>query len=145
MPPLAETLLIFAARADHVGRVIRPALQSSHWVVCDRFTDATFAYQAAGKGVDRGLIERLRDATHPGLQPDRTLVFDCPYEVARERLAASGKALDRFEREAREFFERVRNAYLDIARREPRRVRVVDATADMSAIRKAIQGHLAFE
>ncbi|HZQ74525.1 MAG TPA: dTMP kinase [Burkholderiales bacterium] len=145
MPPLAETLLIFAARADHVGRVIRPALQSSHWVVCDRFTDATFAYQAAGKGVDRGLIERLRDATHPGLQPDRTLVFDCPYEVARERLAASGKALDRFEREAREFFERVRNAYLDIARQEPRRVRVVDATADMSAIRKAIQGHLAFE
>src|SRR5437868_6183395 len=90
LSPVAETLLIFAARADHVARVILPALQSSHWVVCDRFTDATLAYQGAGKGVPRAFIEMLRDATHPGLRPDRTLVFDCAYEVASRRLAASG-------------------------------------------------------
>jgi len=144
MSPLAETLLIFAARADHVARVIGPALQAGHWVVCDRFTDATLAYQAAGKGVSRELIAALREATHPGLAPERTLVFDCSYEVASRRLAASGKALDRFEREARDFFERVRGAYLELARSEPGRVRVVDAAEDVAAIRKAIEKHLAF-
>jgi dTMP kinase len=144
MPPIAETLLLFAARADHVARVIRPALEATHWVVCDRFTDASFAYQGAGKGVDKTLIARLGDAAHPGLKPDRTLVFDCSYEVASRRLAASGKALDRFEREARDFFERVRGAYLEIARSEPGRVRVIDAAGDMDAIRKSIQSHLAF-
>jgi len=143
MSAIAETLLIFAARADHVARVIRPALEATHWVVCDRFTDATLAYQAAGKGVDRALIERLSDAVHPGLKPYRTLVFDCSYEVASRRLAASVKALDRFEREARDFFDRVRNTYLEIARKEPERVRVIDASGDLEAIRKSIQKHLA--
>jgi len=143
MEPLAETLLLFAARADHVARVIRPALEAGHWVVCDRFTDATFAYQGAGKGVAADLIERLSRAVHPGLQPWRTLVFDCSYEVARKRLAASGKALDRFEREAQDFFERVRKAYLEVARREPERVRVIDASADLAAVRKAIEAGLA--
>jgi dTMP kinase len=144
MSPIAETLLLFAARADHVARVIRPALQATHWVVCDRFTDATLAYQAAGKGVDRTLVERLGEAVHPGLRPYRTLVFDCTYEVSRLRLAASGKALDRFEREERDFFDRVRKAYLDIARSEPERVRVVDAAGDVETIRKSIQAHLVF-
>ena len=139
MGPLAETLLLFAARADHVARVIRPALESGRWVVCDRFTDATFAYQGAGKGVAAELIERLGEVVHPGLRPHRTFVFDCGYEVARKRLAASGKPLDRFEREAQDFFERVRRAYLDIARREPGRVRVIDAGADVAAVRKAIE------
>jgi len=144
MSAIAETLLIFAARADHVARVIRPAIESSHWVVCDRFTDATLAYQAAGKGIDRALIDRLSEAVHPGLKPDRTLVFDCSYEVASRRLAASGKALDRFEREARDFFDRVRSTYLEIARKEPERVRVIDASGSVEAIRKSIQAHLAF-
>ena len=143
MSPLAATLLVFAARADHVARVIRPALEVGHWVVCDRFTDATFAYQGAGQGVAADLIERLARAVHPGLQPWRTLVFDCGWEVARTRLAASGKALDRFEREARDFFERVRKAYLDIARAEPGRVRVIDASADIAAVRRAIEAGLA--
>src|SRR5688572_27302646 len=127
LTPLVETLLIFAARADHVARVIRPALEAGHWVVCDRFSDATVAYQGAGKGVPSELIGSLADAAHHGVSPDRTLVFDCTYEVARKRLA--GKTLDRFEREDREFFERVRAAYLVRARAEPRRVRVIDAAA----------------
>ncbi len=120
MQPLPETLLLLAARADHVARVILPALEAGHWVACDRFSDATAAYQGAGKGVSLELIERLSAAVHPGLRPDRTLVFDCTYDVARQRLAASGKPLDRFEREDRAFFERV-----------------------VAAMREAIETHLA--
>jgi len=144
MDPMAETLLIFAARAHHVRKVIRPALDAGSWVVCDRFLDATYAYQGAGKGVPLELIERLSAASNPGLVPDRTLVFDCSYEVARRRLAGSGKKLDRFEREDEAFFERVRAAYLARARAEPRRVRVIDAAADMAAIRKSLEGALLF-
>ena len=140
MSPEVETLLIFAARADHVARVIRPALDAGSWVVCDRFTDATLAYQGAGKGVPPDLIGRLADAAHRGLSPDRTLVFDCPYEVAQQRLA--GKKLDRFEREDRKFFERVRAAYLERARAEPARVRIVDASVPVPEIRKALERHL---
>lgn len=144
MDALAETLLIFAARAHHVRNVIRPALESGSWVVCDRFVDATYAYQAAGKGVPPEFIERLSAASHPGLAPDRTLVFDCGYEVARRRLAGSGKTLDRFEREDEAFFERVRAAYLSRARAEPARMRVIDAAADLPAIRKSLERALAF-
>ena len=140
MPPLVETLLIFAARADHVARVIRPALDAGHWVVCDRFSDATVAYQGAGKGVAPELIGSLADAAHRGVAPDRTLVFDCSYEIARKRL--EGKTLDRFEREDRAFFERVRAAYLERARAEPARVRIVDAAAPVAEIRKALERHL---
>lgn len=140
LTPTVETFLIFAARADHVARVIRPALEAGHWVVCDRFSDATAAYQGAGNGVPAELIERLRAAAHPGLAPDRTLVFDCPWEVSRERLA--GKSLDRFERADRAFFERVRAAYLACARAEPARVRVIDASAQVAEIRKALEHHL---
>jgi dTMP kinase len=139
---VAETLLIFAARADHVARVILPALEAGSWVVCDRFSDATFAYQGAGKGVPADLIEALCRAAHPDLQPDRTILFDCSYEVASRRLAASGKKLDRFEREDRAFFERVRAAYLARARHEPARVRVVDASLELAAIRKALEKEL---
>jgi dTMP kinase len=144
MDAMAETLLIAAARADHVARVIRPALQSGTWVVCDRFYDATFAYQGAGKGVPVDLIERLSEAAHPGLRPDRTLVFDCSYEIARKRLGASGKKLDRFEREDQAFFERVRTAYLARAKAEPERVRIIDASADVVAIRKSLEEALVF-
>lgn len=142
MPAGMETLLLFAARADHVARVIGPALAGGTWVVCDRFTDATLAYQGAGKGVPVKSIETLAGLAHPGLVPARTFVFDCPYEVSQQRLAASRKKLDRFEREERAFFERVRAAYLDLAKADPERVRVIDASGDMAAIRKAIAENL---
>ncbi len=144
MTPLMETLLIFAGRADHVARVIGPALAAGSWVVCDRFYDATVAYQGAGKGVPLELLEELNRLANPGLAPDRTLIFDCSYEVARQRLDASGKTLDRFEREDRAFFERVRSAYLGRAKAEPQRIRVVDAAADMAQIRKQLEKALVF-
>ena len=128
MDPLCETLLMFASRADHVRQVIHPALARGAWVLCDRFTDATAAYQGGGKGVSRDLIRRLAEAVHSGLAPDRTLVFDCPYEVSRQRLGASGRPLDRFEAEGRAFFERVRGAYRELARSEPERVHVIEAS-----------------
>ena len=139
MSPLTETLLVLAARADHVAKVIRPALEAGTSVICDRFTDATLAYQGAGKGVSVDLIARLAQAAHPGLVPDRTLVFDCPYEISRERLAKTGRALDRFEREDRAFYERVRGAYLERAREEPNRIRIIHAGRDFEAVRKQIQ------
>jgi len=142
MAPEVETLLIYAGRADHVTRVIRPALEAGSWVICDRFCDATAAYQGAGKGVPMRLLETLAAIAQPGLVPDRTLVFDCPYETASKRLAASGKKLDRFEREDRAFFERVRAAYLARAKAEPARVRVIDATASLSDTRKALERNL---
>lgn len=143
MTPQVETLLLFAARADHVARVIRPALEAGSWVVCDRFSDATYAYQGAGKGVSRELIERLSAATHPGLAPDRTLVFDCSYETARARLSSSGKPLDRFEREDRAFFERVRGAYLERARRHANRIHVIDAAQSLEEVKKSVENILA--
>ena len=144
MDALAETLLIFAARSHHVRKVIRPALDAGSWVICDRFHDATYAYQGAGKGVPTELIERLSEAAHPGLKPDRTLVFDCTYEVARKRLTASGKTLDRFEREDQPFFERVRNAYLERVKAEPGRMRLIDAAADVVCIRRQLQKAIVF-
>ena len=138
MDPLTETLLVFAARADHVARVIRPALLEGNWVVCDRFTDSTLAYQGAGKGVDVEVIERLSGIVTSGLKPDRTLVFDMEHAVSSRRLQASGKSLDRFEREEKPFFERVRGAYLAAARAEPQRIRIINAAASLESIREAI-------
>ena len=143
MTPILETLLVFAARTDHVERVIRPALKTGQWVICDRFTDATIAYQGAGKGVSRDLIARLSEAAHPGLRPDRTLIFDCPYDVASQRLAKAGRTLDRFEREDRAFYERVRSAYLDLAKAEPQRIRLIDASRSAGEVREQIKGALA--
>ena len=144
MDPVAATFLVFAARTDHVARVIRPALDAGSWVICDRFTDATIAYQGAGQGVPLELIDRLGIAAHSGLVPDRTFLFDCAYEVSKKRLGASGKTLDRFESEDRAFFERVRKAYLDRAKAEPGRIRVIDASGDPATIRRALERHLAF-
>ena len=135
MDAVTETLLMFTARDDHLRKRILPSLAAGTWVVCDRFTDATIAYQGGGKGVDAGLIGSLAEIVHPGLRPDCTLVFDCPYEVSRERMAKSGRALDRFEREGQGFFDRVRAAYLATARSEPERVRIVDGTRPLEAIR----------
>jgi dTMP kinase len=143
MPPVLETLLVFAARTDHVARVIRPALDAGGAVICDRFTDSTIAYQGAGNGVSAELIRQLAEAAHPGLAPARTLVFDCPYEVSSARLARSGRKLDRFEREERAFFDRVRGAYLALARAEPGRVKVIDASGDAASVREQIKKALA--
>lgn len=142
MDAVTETMLLFAARADHVGQVIAPALQAGTWVLCDRFTDATFAYQGGGKGVPAELIAHLAQVSHDGLLPDRTLVFDCPYEVSRGRLNGTGRAPDRFEREDREFFERVRQAYLALARSDPERVRVIEAVGSVPDIQKQIEEEL---
>lgn len=123
-----EALLMFAARREHIARVIDPALAAGQWVVSDRFTDATFAYQGGGRGLDRDKIAVLENWVHPGLQPDLTLLFDLPPKLAMRRVAASGNAPDRFEQEREQFFAGVREAYLDRARRDPDRIRVLDAS-----------------
>jgi dTMP kinase len=143
MDAVTETLLVFAARDDHLKKLILPALSAGTWVVCDRFTDATVAYQGGGKRVSGALIEALKKVVHPDLTPDCTLVFDCDYEVSRERMAKSGRALDRFEREGKAFFGRVRAAYLATAKAETGRVRVVDSTQDLEAIRSHLRSILA--
>ncbi len=143
MDPLTETLLVFAARDDHLRKRVQPAIAAGTWVVCDRFTDATVAYQGGGKGVDRRVIEALKALVHPGLQPDCTLIFDCPYDVSQDRMERSGRALDRFEREGQSFFERVRAAYLELARAEPKRVRVIDSTLALDAIRAELRAIIA--
>jgi len=143
MDPIAETMLLFAARSDHVAREIAPALAAGSWVLCDRFTDATFAYQGGGKGVAAELIAHLAQVSHDGLLPDLTLVFDCPYEVSRERLRGTGRAPDRFEREDQAFFERVRQAYLGLARTDPERIRIIDATGSIENIKKMVDEEIA--
>ena len=124
----AELLLMFAARASHVAEVVRPALEAGRCVLCDRFTDASEAYQGGGRGVDRHWIRTLAGIAHPGLTPDLTVVFDAPATVANARLAGRSAGQDRIEAEDAAFFERVRAAYLAIAARDPQRVRLVDAT-----------------
>ena len=135
LSPVTETLLMFAARDLHLQHVIRPALARGEWVVCDRFTDATRAYQGSGRGVDRELIESLAAAVQGGLEPDCTLLLDVPVSVglARARGRAAGDA-DRFEAETQVFFEKVRAGYLGLARRAPERFHVIDATAPLAAV-----------
>jgi dTMP kinase len=142
MDPMAETLLMFAARFDHVQKIILPALARGAWVVCDRFTDATLAYQGGGKGVSADLIRHLAHYVHPDLAPDQTFVFDCPYEVSRSRLSASGRSLDRFEAEEREFFDRVRAAYRDVAAGEPARVRVIDGSRPPWEVKAEVEKYI---
>jgi dTMP kinase len=141
---VTETLLMFAARALHVDNVIGPALRSGQWVVRDRFTDATRAYQGSGRGVDRALIDSLARAVHPQLLPDCTLLLDLPVAagLARARNRVGGGA-DRFEAEEASFFERVRTGYLALARREPDRVHVVDAAGPLSEVQRQVAGILA--
>lgn len=133
----AETLLMFGARQVHVDNLIRPALARGEWVLCDRFTDATHAYQGGGRGVDRTLIERIANAVHGDLQPDCTLLLDVPVRVGLERMQARRGAVDRFEIESAQFFERVRNRYLELARAAPQRFRVIDATAKLDQVCEA--------
>jgi dTMP kinase len=137
--PQAETLLMFAARSIHVENLIRPALGRGEWVICDRFTDATRAYQGYGRGMDLAWIEQLAAAVHGDLQPDRTLLLDLPVEVGLSRARGrSGVAADRFEAEKSEFFERVRQGYLALARQEPERVRVIDAGLALPAVTEQV-------
>jgi dTMP kinase len=131
-----ETLLMFAARARHLDTVIRPALSAGKWVVCDRFTDATFAYQGSGRGAQAQLLEALEAGVQRGLQPDLTLLLDAPLEVGRRRIA--DRKADHFEREEEAFFERVRRGYLERARRHPERIMVVDAAETLDRVQRAI-------
>jgi dTMP kinase len=145
LTPLTETLLMFAARGIHLENLIRPALARGEWVVCDRFTDATRAYQAGGRGVSPGWVEELAQVVHPDLAPDCTLLLDLPVPVGLTRSKArSGNApSDRFEAEPAVFFERVRQAYLELARREPERIKVIDAAASLASVQAAIADALA--
>lgn len=127
MHPDTEALLMFAARREHLAQVIEPALARGEWVLCDRFTDASFAYQGGGRALDTVRLEALETWVQRGLQPGLTLLFDLPCEVAAQRLAASGGDPDRFEREQSDFFNRVRAAYLARAKADPRRMQVLDA------------------
>jgi dTMP kinase len=132
---VTETLLMFAARSLHVQQVIAPALARGEWVVCDRFTDATRAYQGSGRGVSRALIDALAQAVHPGVSPDCTLLLDLPVALGLARARARGApAGDRFEAEAANFFEKVRAGYLALAAAEPRRFRVIDAGQPLEVI-----------
>ena len=132
-----EVLLMFAARAVHVENRIRPALASGKWVVCDRFTDASFAYQGAGRGVDSAWLNSLAERVHGDLWPDCTLLLDAPVAVGRQRISRRGSP-DRIEQEQTEFFERVRQAYLDRAAAEPARFTVIDASQSLAQVQEDI-------
>ncbi len=134
-----ETLLMFAARREHLDQVILPALGAGTWVLSDRFTDATFAYQGGGRGLDLGRIETLENWVHRGLQPDLTLVFDLSVEEAKRRRTAATAAPDRFEQENLDFFARVRSVYLARAARYPQRIRLIDASQTVNKIRKSLE------
>jgi dTMP kinase len=138
-----ETLLMFAARAEHLATVIRPALARGAWVVCDRFTDASFAYQGGGRGVAEEKIAALESWVQDGLQPDLTLLFDVSVEVSRQRLQNAGNPADRFEREQLDFFSRVRAMYLRRAARSAGRVHVIDASQPLAKIREQLERILA--
>jgi dTMP kinase len=141
MPASAELLLMFAARALHLENLVLPALARGAWVLCDRFTDATYAYQGGGRRMAMRDIDALVEVVHPRRQPDLTLLLDAPVEIglgrALERSGSTGR--DRFEAEQRDFFERVRRVYLERAKREPERIRVIDATRDREDVFGAIQ------
>jgi len=133
----AELLLMFAGRAQHLDQVIVPAIQSGRCVVCDRFTDATYAYQGFGRGMDSALIAHLERLVQAELRPDLTLILDIPVEIGLQR-ASQRSAPDRFEREQTEFFERVRQGYLNIAANEPQRCVVIDASQPLEDVQRDI-------
>lgn len=132
-----EALLMFASRREHMAQVIEPGIARGDWVLSDRFTDASFAYQSGGRGLDRAKMEALERWVHPQLQPALTLLFDVPLEVARERLDAT-RTLDKFEQEQADFFSRCRNEYLRRAQQFPERIAVIDSTQSIDATRASI-------
>ena len=143
IPAAAEMLLMFAARSLHLANLIRPALERGEWVICDRFTDATRAYQGGGRGLDRAAIEALARLVHADLQPDLTLLLDLPVATGMARARARQAQSDRFEQEQAAFFERVRAAYLELARADARRFCVVDAACELSAVQASVARALA--
>ena len=132
-----ELLLMFAARAEHIDKVIRPALEAGKVVLCDRFTDASYAYQGLGRNISTERISMLEDWVQKGLKPDLTLLLDAPVEIGLDR-AAKRSEKDRFESEALDFFEAVRNCYLEIAKNEPQRMKVIDASLDLESVKKQV-------
>jgi len=134
-----EALLMFAARREHLDKLILPALAEGKWVVSDRFTDASYAYQGGGRGLATEKIMALESWTQAGFQPNLTILFDLPTDIACERLAKTGNAPDRFEQETREFFERVRESYLQRAGAEPGRIKVIDSRQSVSGIQKLLK------
>ena len=136
-----ETLLMFASRREHMAQVIEPALARGDWVISDRFTDASFAYQGGGRGLDRAKMEALEQWVHPHLQPVLTLLFDVPLDVARARLDAT-RTLDKFEQEKVDFFAACRNEYLRRAAQFPDRIVVVDSTKSIEETRSTLTGIL---
>jgi dTMP kinase len=143
--PVSETLLMFAGRGLHLENLLRPALARGDWVVCDRFTDATRAYQGAGRGVSAELIEALAGAVQRGLQPDCTLLLDLPVAKGLERVrqrSGTSAPTDRFEEEKASFFERVRERYLELARAEPSRIRIIDASRALEDVLPQVAGVL---
>lgn len=137
-----EALLMFAARFEHIEQVIKPALLAGKWVISDRFSDASFAYQGAGRGMDWGKLKQLEDWVHSDLQPDLTLFFDVPVDVARQRLA-NNATLDRFEQEQGEFFERVRAGYHRRVQENPQRYAVIDAAQSLEQVKAQLTAILA--
>ncbi|MCG6934976.1 MAG: dTMP kinase [Proteobacteria bacterium] len=133
-----ELLLMFAARAQHIHEVIRPALAAGKWIVCDRFTDATYAYQGGGRGISVTRIAVLEDWVQGTLRPDHTVLLDMPVDAGLDRAGTRSRP-DRFEQEQQSFFERVRNTYLERARQEPGRFHVIDATPSL----EQVQAHIA--
>ncbi len=133
-----ELMLMFAARAEHVAQVIKPAIERGQWVLCDRFTDATYAYQGGGRQLDMSRIEGLENWVLGDLRPDLTLLLDAPIEIGRER-AGKRSVPDRFEQERDEFFNRVRNTYLDRAKAEPDRIKVIDASGDLDSVQSQVK------
>lgn len=136
-----EALLMFASRREHIAQVIAPALARGAWVISDRFTDASFAYQGGGRGMDLAKLDALEQWVHPHLQPDLTLLFDVPLDVARARLDAT-RTLDKFEQEKTDFFAATRNEYLRRAAQFPQRFRLVDSTRTIAEIEVEITGIL---
>ncbi len=132
-----ELLLMFAARAEHIDKVIRPALEAGKVVLCDRFTDASYAYQGLGRNISTERISMLEEWVQQGLRPDLTLLLDAPVSTGLER-AAKRSEKDRFESEALDFFEAVRNCYLQIAKNEPQRVKVIDASLELEEVKKQV-------
>lgn len=138
---MTELLLVFAARAQHLAEVIEPALAAGRWVLCDRFTDATYAYQGAGRGLDRRVIGELERLVQGERRPDLTILLDAPVEIGRQRASARG-ALDRFEQEQQAFFERVRQDYRQRAGSEPERFRIIDAASPLAQVQAQLQAVL---
>jgi len=138
MHPETEAMLMFAARREHVEQVIKPALAQGVWVISDRFSDASFAYQGGGRGVNIEKLAQLEHWVHADLQPDLTLLFDLPVEVARQRLL-NNLILDRFEQEKSNFFERVRQAYLTRYQRNPQRFALIDATRTPDEVKEILE------